>query len=294
MNDNSGSFVFDDSEFAPAYDYEATVDDVVSDLEEEAAPVPTDSFYTDIERRFEVANYYKALLNDTLFSENTEAAQIVETAVRGFIREQFEVLFNMKEARPAVAELPFTEEEIDVLKSVASKLIKNARLIPSDRPKPVPTVRKTEVPPPMVKKAVVQQPAPRPVAPAAAPAVRKRAPVPGSTKAPAPAPRPRGRPPKAKSQAPESAVAKANVAEDTGEIVERDGQKFRVMRNSLGDTYEQNITPKVVSSNRIPMPSGDALGMIMQQQAAAQIDSTTNTMAIHAAAGALAGLTGGE
>src|SRR5437016_108827 len=57
-----------------------------------------DEVMSEAEKRFEVAQYYKLLLRDSLFQNSSEAADIVEAEIRTFIKERLSVLLGVKAA----------------------------------------------------------------------------------------------------------------------------------------------------------------------------------------------------
>lgn len=148
-------------------------------------------YMADVDQRLEVATYFRTLLRQSLFSDASSAARIVERKVRVFVKEQLEILLSLRpEAAPAAVVVPqFDEAEVAALKMVAARLIKKPDLAP-----PAPTVKPVAVPPaprvPTVVPAVVTR---RPAAPLAAvpaaPAVRSAAPAPSQAVKPT-----RGRP----------------------------------------------------------------------------------------------------
>lgn len=71
---------------------------------------------SEAERRFEVAQYYKLLLQDSLFQNVNRASQQVEAEIREFIRERLSVLLGIKQ-QSSTSE--FSSEQIDVLKQFA-------------------------------------------------------------------------------------------------------------------------------------------------------------------------------
>lgn len=76
-----------------------------------------DEVMSEAERRFEVAQYYKLLLQDNLFQNRSEAAARVEAEIRSFIKERLGVLLGVKTA-PAATN-GFTPEQVEVLTSYA-------------------------------------------------------------------------------------------------------------------------------------------------------------------------------
>lgn len=88
---------------------------------EERTPVQaqTDDFadqMSEVEKRLEVAQYYRLLLNDSLFQEPTEASLKVEEEVRGFIKSRLGVLLGIKQQTSDL----FSAEEVETLKELSS------------------------------------------------------------------------------------------------------------------------------------------------------------------------------
>lgn len=82
--------------------------DDMFDLPEEADPV---------EKRLEVAQYYQTFLQESFFDDDSAAAQMVESEIRGFVRERLNVLMGVKEG--SSAGVSFTNQEVEVLKKLA-------------------------------------------------------------------------------------------------------------------------------------------------------------------------------
>ena len=85
---------------------------------------------SEVEKRLEVASYYRLLLNDSLFTDKTAASVMVENEIRGFIRDRLAYLLNIKQEPKAAVpvELPFSKEELAALTWLASKVIANPKL----------------------------------------------------------------------------------------------------------------------------------------------------------------------
>jgi len=84
---------------------------------------------SEVEKRLEVASYYRLLLNDSLFTDKTPASVMVENEIRGFIRDRLAYLLNIKqEVKATPVELPFSQEELAALTWLASKVIANPKL----------------------------------------------------------------------------------------------------------------------------------------------------------------------
>jgi hypothetical protein len=80
-----------------------------------------DKIMSEAERRFEIAQYYKMLLQNSLFQNKTEASLKVEAEVRDFIRERLSVLLGVQPPKTSVDNISsaFSDEQIQVLKDLA-------------------------------------------------------------------------------------------------------------------------------------------------------------------------------
>lgn len=123
------------------------------------------------EKRLEIANYYKSLLQNSLFDIPDEAAQRVESEVRAFVRSRLEVLLGMRAEKPVVQQAAqFTKDEVMALKKLAEKLIGQPKLLdntPKAKPvqvKAVPVPNKVKAPeaPKLPKKEEVKAEPPTP------------------------------------------------------------------------------------------------------------------------------------
>lgn len=128
---------------------------------EEAFAGTIDSQMSVVETRLEQAQYYRLLLNDSIFSDpgNPVVAQIVEDEIKEFVRERMSVLVGVgstdkksvfsDEEVTALRELA-SSEVVDTLKALVSRLLKKplspvAPLEdkPKSKPKLQPKVMKT-------------------------------------------------------------------------------------------------------------------------------------------------------
>ncbi len=76
-----------------------------------------DEVMSEAEKRFEVAQYYKLLLQDSLFQNQTAASERVESEIRAFIKERLGVLLGVKSAGNSTA--GFSPEQVSILTSFA-------------------------------------------------------------------------------------------------------------------------------------------------------------------------------
>lgn len=178
---NSGEFDTGAEEEPQTQPARPAIDQLVSELtEEETSTEDFSEEMTEVERRLELAQYYQLLLQDTLFNDRSENAQVVEREIRIFIRQRLGELLGVvvkKAPEPVKVELPFTDDEVVVLKEIAGRMadkIKAKDAAPPAAP-PKPEIKKVEAVPakpeakqiqkkdkPAVKKAGVSKPAPAP------------------------------------------------------------------------------------------------------------------------------------
>lgn len=128
----------------PSDDY--YMDSVIDDIEN-----PEDDSnmidMTDVEVRLEEANYFKALLQNSLFEEPlSPIAKRVEKRVRSFIQQELKVLLGMEAVSQIaktveIVKSPFTSDEEKVLKALANKAMERfaAKTEPSVVPAVVPS-----------------------------------------------------------------------------------------------------------------------------------------------------------
>lgn len=171
---------------------DAYVDGLTGDAEEEAAGLESDDYMGEVDRRLEVASYYRTLLRASLFTAATPSSRVVEREVRAFVKERLEILLSIRsevKAPVQVVQRDFDDAEVAALKMVAARLIGKVSAAPQVAP--------AASPPAQVAPAVA------PVPPPSAPATPKASPPPAAPKArTAPAPktevstprRPPGRP----------------------------------------------------------------------------------------------------
>ena len=176
----------------PVYDY-----DFRESTQADPPPVPPDNFaeepqeedyqavVTNVDRRLRIAQYFRLVLDSTLFEDGTTESRIVQNRIRKFVRDEIEVLFGMR-AAAAIAASPFTQDEIDALKALAAATIV-ARKRSSE-----PKLNQIANPPPAIKP--VAAPALRAIQSTAAPmpAVQQQRPQQAVARARQPAPTPPG------------------------------------------------------------------------------------------------------
>ncbi len=198
--------VFSDEEYSsePDEEEESTAaedgaDEIVAELSDDAPALeedgpPDDSYLLEVDKRLEVATYYRSLLRNPLFDQVTPASEIVEREHKRFIRERLEVLMSIRPPAPApvVLKSEFTSEEVTALKVLIGQMRKKG-MIAAAEPTPV-AVAPAPVAPPAPRRTA--NPAPRP-APTVAPA-RTPTPVPAPAATPPAQPASRPAAPKTK------------------------------------------------------------------------------------------------
>lgn len=233
----------------------------------------------DVDLRLETADYYRAILNHDFFDVQSQAAEIVDREVRAFIRERLEVLLGLRAPKEQeAAPSPFSDDEVQALKTIAAKVLGKPSLIAASAP--------------VVKKMPTPVPAPKPQA---KPILK---PKPQARKVPAPPPAPSTKPkPKAKPPVLAKAEAKDSGAEEKpapkpkgesqtfishegeqvtlteGEVINENGRRYVVARNDNGTLYRKDITGQVVPASRLPAMSPQQLSIASQQMAERQLDS---------------------
>lgn len=228
-----------DAEYGDDPDVATAAASVVENLTTvvEATPESIDEHMSEVEKRLEVASYYRMLLNDSLFTDASAAGRTVEAEVRAFIKERLAVLLNIKAPRPepVEAKLPFNHDQVQALIALANKVIGKPGLIETaPAPARAPAVRRVEtVPQPQSSStpAVRQRRGPAQSQPA----------IPAAVPAPKPAPKPAARKP-----------GERRYSEHTKE----DGTKVKL-----------DVTGQVRSPTSLPMPTGPALAAITAARA---------------------------
>jgi hypothetical protein len=280
-------FSFDEKEFADPE--EDAADAAISSLEQSPEATQEDPELADVDLRLETADYYRAILNHTFFDTSSQAAEIVDREVRAFIRERLEVLLGLRSPRtPEVAELPFSEDEVDALHLLASKVMRNNGLLSSSEsktslvkkmPTPAPAPRhEVARPKPQVKK--VAPPAP---APSTKPKPKVRPPEPKKVQAAQPqqakkATAPAKPLPNAESQTFVSNITGQEVTLIEGETIVENGRKYLVVRNDMGTLYRKDISGQVIPQGMMQQMTPQQMSMMSERHAndtLARIDQTT-------------------
>ena len=253
---------FDDSEFAETPD-DAVADAVDRELEglttaESRAEAARDPLELEVERRFEIARYYQHVLRNGLFeAEGDENAAMVETEIRGFVRERLELLMGVRQAQPKPAPAQFSAEEMMALKKLLKRLLGKPDLItaepvPVKQPKPAPVLKKVP---------------PAPEAP-----VRRGPGRPPKQQPPAPAKPAPAKPKKSEKREPKTFKGTPPPGEaHIGDVIEEDGHRFEIAEHLDGSPYRKLLDEQVRPPGYRPMASAQAQADAMAALAANQI-----------------------
>lgn len=150
----------------------ADVVEEVNNPEAQVLPVedPEPNFeeqMSEVEARLEMAQYYRLLLQDTIFEDppSPEVAARVEEEIRGFIRGRMQVLVGVGEPQPAKQQKIFTDAEVqalrtiaqpdvvEALKALAAKVLKKPAILEA---KPLP-VEKAKTEPAVIKEPILRK-----------------------------------------------------------------------------------------------------------------------------------------
>lgn len=235
-----------------------------------------DEVMSEAEKRFEVAQYYKLLLQDSLFQNQTDASERVEAEIRAFIKERLGVLLGVKSASNSAS--GFSPEQVSVLTSFAD--------LGEDAPEMLKSLMGRIFKKMDKKVKVKEEPALRTVKEPVKPALRKveepRLRNTTDNRAMADQPKPRGRPPKnMKLPIPEQYKNDPTLKIEGNKIYVQarttDGQPlWEKVDNETRPLYK-DITPAARPTGTIkpiPIPRGDALAMTMQQSAQRTLNET--------------------
>lgn len=109
--------------------------------------------FDEIDERLSLASYYRAVLEQPLFDEANEFAELVEQEVRQFIMDRLGDLLGTSKPKPPVeVRLPFTPAEVNALRLFAQALLTKqpsiAKAALPSAPAPEPQVAEDPPPPP--------------------------------------------------------------------------------------------------------------------------------------------------
>lgn len=232
---------------------DADISDVVDEVDEQAQQPAADTWnqiteetdveeqMSEVEARLEVAQYYRLILNETLFDDapNPAVAERVEEEIRGFVKTRMQALMGVAQPEKAPARI-FTDAEVQALRTIAQPDVVGALKALAAKVLKKPTILEAK---PLVQEK--QRKAPEvPREPLLKKVGQKRRP-----QQPAPAPTP-----KARSKPQE--------------------KKTRVMVDDAGNEVTQDITPQARPTGPIqPIPTGrsrQAIEAMSAQSAAYQ------------------------
>lgn len=224
---------------------EATSASAAAVIKELDAPVASiDATMHEVEKRLEIASYYRLLLEDNLFTDASEAATKVNAEVRDFVRRRLEVLMGIRADKKEV-EAQFSKEEVVALKAVAAKVMKQPVIV---APK-APEIRKAE---PTKPAQVVKFEAKR---------------KPGRPKKETPAAAPAPAAPAAKKE--EGDIKVGTLLDGKGNVIKRNA-KFKRIVAPNGQEHDLEITEQAGIENTRAF-SKQELEMIYETQAHAQV-----------------------
>jgi hypothetical protein len=228
---------YEDAEGDPRQELSQGVDQALGDLEQEE--VPEREELSEVEKRFDLASYYKLLLNHDFFDVTSPRGRQVEREIRAFIKNRLEVLLGMRDANDGTLAVTqpsqFSPQETGALKALAAKVLGKPNIL-VDKPKKVV---------PVLKPAAVTDvtPAPRPPAVVARPVAKT-------------------------SPGPVARVPKAGSGKVPGSKYKR---HTVIKKNAEGKEYVADLTQQVRPSpgqpQPVPMPMGQAMTDISAQQA---------------------------
>jgi hypothetical protein len=142
-------FTFSDIEEQQQEVMTDSADAVVEGLAEEQEQAIDDQM-SDVEKRLEIASYYRLLLRENLFDNDSEAGATVLKEVRGFIKDRLQVLLGLKAEKVAVvapAQKLFSDDQLQALKALANKVLKKPDLVaPAAEAPKAPGIRQVKGP----------------------------------------------------------------------------------------------------------------------------------------------------
>lgn len=224
-----------------------------------------------VEKRLELAKYYRLLMDGSLFNDDSDEAREVEDEIRGFVQQRLETLVGLR-APTALATGQFSSEEVAVLKAVAAKVLKKPSIVV-----PQPPVQKREP----TLKTFSRKDKPEPALNTVTPPKRK----PG---------RPRKLPVPTPEQENQAIVDDMVRKESKPEVIKEgesirktvDGKrKFKRIIAPDGKPFDIEVTEQAVAKAvpPTPMPSLNQLEMLSRQQAETTVTTFLNQDAAIAA-----------
>jgi hypothetical protein len=210
---------------------------------------------SEVERRLEKAQYYRAIMATDLREDDSESAEEVQREIKAFIRERMAVLVGATPGAPSVAPAsPFTRDETMVLKQLARKFLKIG---------PAPEVAKPVAAPAKVAPKPVTKPAKLAKAAKPVKGLKKAAPEEVLT-----------------IKDPQSGVdiTYRKVTDARGTCyVDSSGNRFTLATNGAGESYMRSEAKQAVSLDTKPLPAVQShqYQIIAQQHAAAAVQGAS-------------------
>lgn len=261
----TGSETAEESEELSSADAQQIATALVAPPAAKEEEVVDTTYLADVDKRLEVAHYYRMLTKGAIFEDQNEATAIVEKELRIFIRERLSVLLNLKGEGEAGApkQGQFTEEEVAILKVWARALKNRPSVVESVSQQPAtkrpPVVRRQQTGGGVRTIGSSRPASPPPAAPAttppAAPATKPvaAAPAPAAKPVQPTTPAPGGGPPPAPGTAPGRRLRRAIMKQ----LTTADG--VPVFDKATGKPVLKNVTPQVRLASAIPLPSVHAM-----------------------------------
>lgn len=256
----------DEDDLDPAVTVQQNADSTEENTEEQEI---LDAELEEAQFRINLGNYYAVLVKKGgIFKDGSKAAKCVDDEVSAFARERMATLLNLSSAPKPKVELPFTEEQIQVLVAIANRYMEKQQAIP--------TVKAPEATSP--KPAQITAPVTPTIQSLAPPVVSK----PEATK-PATAKKPKT------AKKPTKEIGEGSIVEQQGEFVRyvMDAGKLVAARIPDGEVFEINgkhwkyvtnpetgqrlrmrvsLQKQVTPPQRLPMPAMEQYSEIQARQ----------------------------
>lgn len=123
----------DDDDLDPATTQEQEADGNTEAQSEEQEAL--DAELEEAQFRINLGQYYAVLVKKGgIFKDGSRAAKTVDDEVSAFARERMATLLNLTSAPKPKVELPFTQEQIQVLVAIANRYMEKQQAIPTVKP----------------------------------------------------------------------------------------------------------------------------------------------------------------
>jgi hypothetical protein len=240
----------------------------------------------DVEKRLEIALYYRTLLSGSFFDNTSEASEIVENELKDFVRIRLRSLMGIKGndvANSSIISSPFNDEETEALKRFASiidteeKLLTIQQLITKILSRP--QLLKKEAPTLRKETAILSQPVLK----------KKRGPN-GHTEL-AKKPEKQEKPTPVASPAPKVKLKvqpkfievdgqkyQLSYDKDKNEIYIKDGIKYVLEKNDKGEFYFKSISKQAAHTTRLPPLTPHMLEQVTEQRASMDLNASSNNL----------------